>query len=134
MNPKVIQVGGTHYQHPKPALDIIVDYDIPFTGGCILKYLVRAHNKGCTQDIDKAISLVPVYFKQLRKADKDLAVPPWVVDDYFKQNHGYLHPAAKPAITELFKLTPATERLLKALEEFKCVLQYEDDTYPDAVK
>jgi len=48
------QVGGTHYQKKIQVWDFIVQNEIPYLEGCVIKYVSRWRDKGGIEDLRKA--------------------------------------------------------------------------------
>lgn len=49
------QVGGEHYQLPIQPIDYIVNNNLPYREGNVIKYVTRHQSKNGAEDIKKAI-------------------------------------------------------------------------------
>jgi len=50
-----VQVGGSHYkQHKIQIWDAILDWNLGYLEGCVVKYVARFRNKGGIEDLEKA--------------------------------------------------------------------------------
>lgn len=68
-----IQVGGEHYKgYDYQPLDLIENLNLSFAEGCILKYVIRFHDKGGKEDLLKALDYARRELqKELKKDPKD---------------------------------------------------------------
>ncbi len=61
MNPNKKQEGGTHYKDMKiQPIDFIVDNNIPFIEGNVIKYVCRWRAKNGIEDLKKAIHYLEI--------------------------------------------------------------------------
>lgn len=69
MNPRNNQVGGDHYKSMKiQPRDIILEYDLPWDLGNVIKYVLRHKKKGQPkQDIEKCIHYLQLYLENLNE-------------------------------------------------------------------
>jgi len=53
------QVGGSHYMFMKiQPIDFIVENNLPFMEGCVIKYVCRHSKKNGIEDLNKAIHVI----------------------------------------------------------------------------
>jgi hypothetical protein len=66
------QVGGEHYKrYAVEPWDFIIQNNLSYLCGNVVKYVVRADDKGGVQDIDKAIHYLEKMREQFAKVDVD---------------------------------------------------------------
>ena len=76
-NPYDKQIGGSHYQKFKiQPSKFVVENELLFPEGCVIKYICRHRLKGKKQDLDKAIHFIEMIIerdypeKELSKENK----------------------------------------------------------------
>jgi hypothetical protein len=58
-NPWITQQGGSHYKNYKiQPTQFCIANNIPFTEGCVIKYLLRWRDKNGIQDLEKAKHMI----------------------------------------------------------------------------
>jgi hypothetical protein len=58
------QVGGDHYDFPIQPIEFIVENDIPFREGNIIKYVCRHKKKGGKKDLEKALHYLQMLMEE----------------------------------------------------------------------
>jgi hypothetical protein len=78
-NPYDKQIGGTHYQKFKiQPSKFVIENELLYPEGCVIKYILRHRLKGKKQDLEKAIHFIEMiierdhYYKDfLEEAEKE---------------------------------------------------------------
>lgn len=69
-NPLDVQVGGDHYKKLKiQPIEYIMENDIPYAEGNIIKYITRWRNKGGIKDLEKIKHYVDILIQAEKAKD-----------------------------------------------------------------
>ena len=65
MNPYDKQIGGTHYQKFKiQPSKFVIENELLYPEGCVIKYILRQKLKGKRQDLEKAIHFIEMIIER----------------------------------------------------------------------
>ena len=65
MNPYDKQIGGTHYQKFKiQPSKFVIENELLYPEGCVIKYILRHRLKGKKQDLEKAIHFIEMIIER----------------------------------------------------------------------
>ena len=64
-NPYDTQIGGTHYQKFKiQPSKFVIENELLYPEGCVIKYILRHRLKGKKQDLEKAIHFIEMIIER----------------------------------------------------------------------
>ena len=64
-NPYDKQIGGTHYQNFKiQPSKFVIENELLYPEGCVIKYILRHRLKGKKQDLEKAIHFIEMIIER----------------------------------------------------------------------
>jgi hypothetical protein len=69
------QVGGAHYYFPIQPIEYIVENDIPYREGNVIKYVTRHRLKNGKQDILKAIHYLEMILEEYNEQERQEMEP-----------------------------------------------------------
>ena len=65
MKPYDKQIGGTHYQNFKiQPSKFVIENELLYPEGCVIKYILRHRLKGKRQDLEKAIHFIEMIIER----------------------------------------------------------------------
>jgi len=74
MKPYDKQIGGTHYQKFKiQPSKFVIENELLYPEGCVIKYILRHRLKGKRQDLEKAIHFIEMII------ERDYSLPDYMV-------------------------------------------------------
>ena len=72
MKPYDKQIGGTHYQKFKiQPSKFVIENELLYPEGCVIKYILRHRLKGKKQDLEKAIHFIEMIIERDYSEQKD---------------------------------------------------------------